>query len=182
MPNWNNYSRYARREAAYDNQERKLINFLSKLQFESILEVGCSFGRITKLLNETFEPKRFLTVDPASDIKRYHEVEFIQTDVMMLPETEKFDLVIAVEVLMHVKNFKPILEKMKRLSNKHVIHLDYWEEKPTWYLDPDLNWKHDYPGEKYPVSNNQAIFYYDVTKMQSTSTFIDVWGRNVEKS
>ncbi len=166
-----NYSGGFQTNHIYKYQENVLITLLDSLKFDSILEIGCSFGRITEILDKRYKPKRFLTIDLADEVKRYQGVDFIQTDIMSLPETEKFDLVIAVEVLMHNRKVQEIIDKMQRMSNKHVVHLDYWSESvreelrlkdndvTTWNLG-NGNFLHDYYGKKLKLSNNQAIFYY----------------------
>lgn len=163
MPSWTNYSRYFRTGEAYQKQEQSLVNFLKTLQFDSVLEIGASFGRITKLIQENFHPKRFLAIDPAPDVQRYDEVEFWQVPIEGLNTTERFDLVIAVETLMHIKHYQHVLDMMKKFSKKYVIHLDYHEKIPAWPLG-EGNYLHEFEGIKLPISTNQAIFYYEMQK------------------
>ena len=163
-----NYSQRFKTNAKYLNQEKKLLELLDTLKFSSVLEIGCSFGRITALIHKHYFPTRFLTIDEADD-KRYTggNVEFIKTDIMSLPEEEKFDLVIAIEVLMHNENFQAIINKMKSLSSRYIVHVDYWDDKiwdelgrnTTWYLG-NGNYLHDYTGIRTQISQDQAMFYY----------------------
>lgn len=41
----------------YRKQESEILRVLSKLNFSSMLEVGCGFGRMTDLIMGTFQAK-----------------------------------------------------------------------------------------------------------------------------
>jgi len=48
-------------------QENALLDYLKTIQFESVLEYGFGFGRITKLLLENFEIKQYKVFDLSQD-------------------------------------------------------------------------------------------------------------------
>ena len=129
----------------YKKQEDALIAYLCNIEFDSVLELGCGFGRITKLIYKTFRPSRYVAVDVSRDQLNYitiPEIETIESDILPLQLDRKFDLVIAVEVLMHQPpdKIQSIIDKMKSLSKKHVINVDYYGDGQ---LEPH-NFKHDY--------------------------------------
>ena len=96
-------------------QERILLDYLKNIissssSFSTVLEVGCGFGRITKLLlsnfpsileyiginlspNQIENAKEF--VKPAIDTKEHNPVNFIVSDIQSFQNERKYDLVIS---------------------------------------------------------------------------------------
>jgi SAM-dependent methyltransferase len=126
-------------------QERKLIDYMRGIfpPFSSVLEVGCGFGRITKLLLSQFPNIRKYTAMDISphQIKNAREyvkgvrgdidIEFIVSEIKSLQVTEQYDLVIAAEVLLHIlpSEITDIIAKLVGLSSHHIINVDYYQEK-----------------------------------------------------
>lgn len=128
-----------------------LLDYLKSVipPFKSVLEVGCGFGRITKLILSNFPDIQIYTavdlsphqiqnareylISGTSDNVIFDgiEVEFIVSDIKSLQTNQKYDLVISVEVLLHVlpSEITEIMSKLVSLSNHHVINIDYYEEK-----------------------------------------------------
>lgn len=132
----------------YEHQERVLTEVLNEIAFESVLEVGCGFGRVGALMNKMF-PVQYTGVDIsahqiAAANKRIPEGTFWQGMFQDFPETETYDLVIAVEVLMHIppEDIGQVIEKMHRLSNRYVLSCDSDEVGATNYHW--FNFPHDY--------------------------------------
>ena len=88
----------------------------------------------------------------------------------LLFEKEKFDLVIGVEVLMHVKpnRIENVIKKFLYSSKKHFINLDYYRNPPP-KLDPH-NFVHQYLdifnkispisiNLQVPIGNTQYLFH-----------------------
>jgi SAM-dependent methyltransferase len=170
----------------YQIQERMLIDYLKTIEFHTVLEVGCGFGRITKLLLENFDISKYMAIDISPDqiwsAKEYikgaphaDDVAFLKGDfasrktymptyvrkptaaerkenpkvvAVSTDELVKFDLVISVEMLMHIlpRDIKYVVQKMMSLSNKHVINVDWYEEPEELVKKPiaPINFVHDY--------------------------------------
>jgi len=47
----------------YRSQEKTLLHYLSRLNFSSVFEFGCGFGRITRLLLDNFDVKEYLATE-----------------------------------------------------------------------------------------------------------------------
>lgn len=123
-------------------QEQIFINYLKELTFTSVLELGCGFGRITKLILNNFPGiQKYVGVDISphqiENAKNYLKstnnsqiVNFIVSDIQSLSINDQFDLVLASEVLLHVlpSEIKMVMEKMKQLSKLHIINIDWYEE------------------------------------------------------
>lgn len=134
----------------YEHQERVLRVFLQSLKFHSVLEVGCGFGRVGALITSMYPDVSYTGVDISRDqlvgaIRRIRSgARFWKGMFQDFPETSTYDLVIAVEVLMHVppKDVAGVIEKMFRMSSHYVVSIDSDEvgaEHYHWY-----NFPHDY--------------------------------------
>jgi SAM-dependent methyltransferase len=145
-------------------QERILIGYLknnlSSSSFSSVLELGCGFGRITKLLLTEFPNiLEYVAIDlspdqienakefikPAMHTKNRNPVNFVVSDIQSFQNEKKYDLVISAEVLMHVlpSEIEGVMTKSVGLSNEHIINIDWYEKRPPWNVAPH-NFIHQY--------------------------------------
>ncbi len=169
-------------QAGYREQESKLNELLKSLDFNSVLEIGCGFGRITKLILDNFpNVGEYRALDISREqILRAKEIigtsdahcEFIVSDFDEYASQTKFDLVLASEVLMHIEpdNVKAFLDKMIHLSNKHIVTIDAYPLVASTKLAKH-NFIHDYP-KLYGIpvqqvrSTEQVIFHAVKSEMQ----------------
>ncbi len=122
-----------------------VVDYLKRISsFLTVLEVGCGFGRITKILLSNFpDIKEYIAVDLSphqiENAKRYVKqiknrkgnTQFIVSDIQSLQIDKKYDLVIASEVLMHIlpSEIEKVMRKLVDISNQHVVNIDWYEEK-----------------------------------------------------
>lgn len=116
-------------------QEEMLINYLKSLSFETVLEFGCGFGKITKAMLENFSIKKYTALDLSPHqinnakefCKNFNNVRFFQTTIQDFESEEKNDLVLGVEVLLHVlpNDISNVVNKLVSLSKHHLIHMDF---------------------------------------------------------
>ena len=116
------------------------MDYLSKLNFSTVLEVGCGFGRITRRLLEHFNISEYLAMDISPTLvnnamklmNNFTNIQFKVADIRQLQTEKKYDLVLGVEVLMHVPptEINSVINKLVSISNKHVVNID-WYEEPT---------------------------------------------------
>lgn len=167
---WHEYWRkagetYASRfktSAAYEEQERVLRELLGSIEFDSVLEIGCGFGRMTAIVQE-FKPSRYLAIDVSHEQlaeaeRRVPGPEYLLTSVEEFDTDEKFDLVLASEVLMHIppESVGEVIAQMLERANKHVISIDLygWPEALNGPL-VGHNWSHNY-GAFYPLAQTKV--------------------------
>lgn len=138
----------------YRLQEKFLLDALKKLSFNSVLEVGCGFGRITKSVLENCDASEYIAIDLSPDqienartyVGDHAKIRFIESDIQSFHPDRKYDLVLAAEVLLHVKpdEIRTVIAKLLSLTNKYFVHVDWCEDKqpsePTEYF----NFMHDY--------------------------------------
>lgn len=132
-----------------------MINLLkTETDFISVLEVGCGFGRITKLITEEFptvERISAIDISPAQieNAKKYvnnDKVNFLCGKIQDLNiHSENYDLVLASEVLMHINftDINPVIEQLVRISKKHIINLD-WYRQTSGVESAGYCFAHDY--------------------------------------
>jgi SAM-dependent methyltransferase len=147
-------------------QEKILLDYLSKLDFDSVLELGCGFGRITKLVLETFNPSIYTAVDLSphqlENARVYigdDQAHFVNSSIQDFGSTiTGYDLVLAVEVLMHVppNEIREVIDKMTSLSNSHIVNVDWcltgFRDDPLPYGEGGFIYAHDYKklyGQKF---------------------------------
>jgi putative sugar O-methyltransferase len=124
-------------------QEQMLIDYLKRhVSFSTVLEVGCGFGRITKLLLSNFpEITEYVAVDLSPEqienAKKYvlgvdkrTVLKFIVSDIQSLQLDSKYDLVIAPEVLLHIlpSEIKDVIARLEGWSKKNIVNIDWYEE------------------------------------------------------
>jgi 2-polyprenyl-3-methyl-5-hydroxy-6-metoxy-1,4-benzoquinol methylase len=163
------YMEQFRYNKKFELQEQMLIDYLksnvSLSSSTSVLEVGCGFGRITKLLLLNLPKiKEYLAVDlsayqienakeyvrPAEMLikkegKANPDIKFVVSNIQSLQVNKKYDLVIASEVLLHVlpSEIKEVVNKLVNMSNKHVVNIDWYEEQTPKIVAPH-NFIHNY--------------------------------------
>jgi trans-aconitate methyltransferase len=124
------YDNYKNKKEWVKKQEILLIEHLKTLEFDSVLEFGCGFGRTTKILSENFPIQKFNAFDLSShqieNAKKYCEglnIKFMTSSLKDFDTNEKFDLVFGPEILMHIepKDIEFVIKKMMGFANKYFI-------------------------------------------------------------
>lgn len=121
------------RPAQYRAQEAALRGVLRSFTFDSVLDVGCGFGRIGELVYAINPNVRYLGVDLSPDqldAARHRlplSARFAVVDARQLDLMTKYDLVVASEVLMHVPpdDVAGVAMRLRRIG-RHVVTVD-WE-------------------------------------------------------
>lgn len=117
----------------YNQEAEFLIQEISFIKPESVLEIGCGYGRILKLISEKLEIKKLVGVDFSFKMlnkgKKYlsskQKIDLIFADVTeKLPfDKNEFDLVFSSQVLMEIPPLKvnKAIEEMLRVTKKYLI-------------------------------------------------------------
>jgi len=136
-------------------QERFLCDVLraGKVPLGSVLELGCGFGRITRVLAQRFPQTKIHATDLSEDLlvkaRKFcggHEnVTFSRHDFCSdapIP-SDGYDTVIAVEVFLHQPT-EVVLDLFRRLPAvaRFIVHID-WSEEWRW-ATPEHVWVHPF--------------------------------------
>jgi len=151
-----NYMREGLPQEFHRLQEGFLMDVLraSRIPFRQILELGCGFGRVTRVLAEAFPSAKITAVDLSpkqiEDARQfcadYPNISFDTFDFYSAPAPESrsgYDAVIAVEVFLH--HPRPVvlaLFESLAAQARHFVNIDWSEEWP-WKTAEHV-WVHDY--------------------------------------
>lgn len=160
-------------KAAHAEQETVLMDAIGRKQVSSILEVGCGFGRIGALLTDKWPNATYAGIDISPDriaeasanLPADGRVTLAEADLLDFDTDDSFDLVVAVEVLMHVRpeQVEEAVERLQLWSHRHVYTVD-WDtpiDKPA----ADHNFLHDYRElgfEKVASVGLQGVYHLKV--------------------
>ena len=160
---WKERGKVYKQNFKYDKnfklQEEVLTDYLKKYSFSTVLEVGCGFGRVTRLLLSAFpQIKEYFAFDLSphqienaklniQDVVNgaKEKIEFMVSDIQTFQSDKKYDLVIASEVFMHVlpSEINEVIGKLINYSSEHVCNIDWYEEKPPRKAE-SFNFIHHY--------------------------------------
>jgi len=108
--------------------DRRMMELLKHVgQPDSILEVGCGEGELIKKLANIFPSARLLGLDVSRDVideakRRHVGLDFKVMSIYQLTEQfEKFDLVVASEVLEHLEDPQAGLRALTYVTKRHIF-------------------------------------------------------------
>ncbi len=149
---WRERGKVYKKNFRYDKdkrlQEEFLLTHLNGISgsFKSVLELGCGFGRITKLLLTKYDNiTEYLAVDISPDqienaktlissakLSNKVKLDFLVSDIQSLKLDKQYDLVILSEVLLHIlpTEIDSIVNKLISMTKRHIINIDWYEDQP----------------------------------------------------
>ena len=166
------YNMYTQKQHYKDwmiNHEKELVKFLKTIEFDSILEFGAGFGRISKVISENFNTDTYDAFDISSDqiqnAKKHCKglsINFTVSSFENFKSDKKYDVVIGCECLIHIppEKLEEYISKMLSYSKKYFIitGLPYKPNHEGQFdtLNRCVNtWYHDY--DKIFKSHNLSI-------------------------
>lgn len=150
---WHNRGQTHICENFLESPNDELIQHLKTIKFDSVLEFGCGWGRVTKTILDNFKPHIYTAFDFSHhqvynaklECKNYN-VNFQSSSIERFESDIKFDLVIGVTVLLHVlpKDIKNTIKYLLKFSKKYFIHVDpqYQEQYKTHRTSTEF--RHNY--------------------------------------
>lgn len=146
------YEQDFRRTPAFEAQEAALGEFVARLSYASVLDVGCGFGRLAPVLLAGRENVAYSGIDVSADMLRgarrlVPAGDFVRSSLDDFdPAGRKWDLVLASEFLMHIPSADvgAAIAKLRSMATRHVITIDWTEPLPTSRRISPHNMIHDY--------------------------------------
>jgi SAM-dependent methyltransferase len=161
------YKKNFRYTDAFTVQEYKLLAELKKLDFKSVFELGCGFGRITKIIMNNFDVSRYDAVDISKHQIKNADVpgvNFEVADFMEYTPKGTYDLVLASEVLLHIPPnlIKQTVSKLLSMSKKYLVTIDaygkYEKLADHNFIHPYLELYSNHTVEPIDLNNGQYLF------------------------
>jgi ubiquinone/menaquinone biosynthesis C-methylase UbiE len=160
-------------------QEEMLLDYLKGISpFQTVLEVGCGFGRISDIILSNFPGiQEYVATDMSPDqlenAKTYvksDKIRFVESDIQSLQLPKKYDLVIAVSVLLHVlpAEVDQVVAKLVSFSKQHVINVDYYEDAKPEHVAPH-NFMHQYEAIYKGLPSVKSVKRVPVVKKKAFS-------------
>lgn len=119
-------------------EEKMILKALSDLSFENVLDVGCGYGRVIRLIQSQFKGIKIKGIDISPHqieyARKYVKDEDVEISVGTIYDIDapdnSYELVISTSVLMHIpfSRIEKAVGEMIRVSSKHVINLDWYDK------------------------------------------------------
>lgn len=127
-------------------QEHRLERLLGSLDFDTALELGAGNGRITRLLAGHPTTVVDIAPDRVEALRSRLGVEGTASRIQDFAPSRTWDLVIAVEVLMHIppSDIEAVCNQLRSLANRYIVTCDWSTPLPKGRTPAAHNWLHDY--------------------------------------
>lgn len=106
---------------------RRIVHkFIRKLEFSSVIDISCGGGHLLQELSEKYE-QTSLTGTELTDFalsinkERLPLANFFNFDLEKDEHSEKYDLVLCIDVLEHIEDDRLALTKLRRMTNKYML-------------------------------------------------------------
>ena len=125
------HARFAKNLKNYDKNAKiqkrmaeHLANFIGNKKVQTILEIGCGTGFLTKFIVEKCDFTTYKAIDIVEECKEY--IEQINSQIIFIPadieeylkdSDEKFDLIISNASLQWVEDFEDVINNLKNKLN-----------------------------------------------------------------
>lgn len=121
---------------------KTLMTFLKTLSFDTVFELGCGYGAVTKLILQQFPDVKIQAIDISPDqirfARKYVDSDRVKFDVGTIHDFDfsenEYDLVIAVLVLMYIPfhDIEKVVMKMVRMSKESIVNADWYMSVPSY--------------------------------------------------
>lgn len=130
-------------------QEIAFVDLVAELDVKSVLDVGCGPGRLGTLIRGLFPSASYTGIDVSPAVLhvagvRLPDAEFHEASLFDFETDQRFDLVLASELLMHVPPaaLDDAVARLAALSRRWVLTIDWTE--PITDATASHNFLHDY--------------------------------------
>lgn len=126
----------------------KLVEIIEDLHPHSVFEIGASCGPNLKRIEKVLPTCLLKGIDVSPLVVEqamYDGLEIAEGDVLDIPTTGKFDLVLCDAVLMYVepKDIKKAFDEIDRIALKYIVLVEWYNES-LMGVEKDYHWARDY--------------------------------------
>lgn len=160
------YEDELRKKGWWDAENPPLLELLARLEFGSVLEVGCGFGRVGAAILSRWPDVQYTGIDVSPDLiagaqKRLPGVELLCHDLATFDTDRQWDLVVSVSVLGHLRpeDIGRVTQNLRRWAKRDLVTVD-WDDVGA---STSFQYGHDYrtlygQAEVIPMGR-QSIFW-----------------------
>lgn len=200
----NNCERYvAGRYDDIDLREKARYSYAEQhITGNKILDIGCSSGYGCKVMNIRAEIIDYVGVDydqtiidyareQFGDVGRFYQFDVRSQEFLDFLETEKFDTIIAFEILEHIENGKEFAQMLKQHCTTLVCSTPYKEPVGFWGEHHVLHnlTENDFPGfvHKYmqpdgSITEQPQMSPFQLMVMTYSKTYSETYSESEKKS
>lgn len=156
-------------EAHDDLHDRTLRDTFASLDWASVIDVGCGWGRSARIVLGLRPATTYLGIDISPDLAesagRWFDIETLAGDIRTLDVTGMgADLVIAIALLMHVPaaDIEAVVVKLKGMARRHLVVMD-WDEPG------------DHPAGTYQTVHDYDALFPGARKTRLATSVMRVW-------
>lgn len=134
----------AREDVSYTGAVGELVGELGGLDWSSLIEMGCGFGRVLGEIRRAFPERRLTGSDFSTNQLRHAQVflagadiGLLQSDARCLPfANRRFDIVLTAGMLiyLHPSELPGALREFRRVATRWIVLLEYARE----HMDSEL--------------------------------------------
>ena len=187
-------TRFKKSLATYEDnapiQKQMAKNLISMIDsnkpYESILEIGCGSGFLTKECTNQLKYVKYTANDIIKECEKYilkydSNIKFLYGDFQNLNLQEEYDLIVSNAVFQWFKSPDKILNKLSRhLSSKGVIAITSFGEKNFYELKEIFNIGIEYP--KFKNIIKEETIEVEFKTLKELLTHIKLTGVNAIKN
>lgn len=154
----------------WNAEDPALSMLLGLIPFDTVLDLGCGYGRIAANIARLNPMAAYTGVDVSPDLvattqSRFPDAEVICSDLAIFTSDRQWDLVLAISVLghLHREDVGAVLDRMRTWARRDLVVMD-WDEtgQSTAY-----QYAHDYralmPNARRTAAGNLSIYHEQFT-------------------
>lgn len=126
------YEKQAIKGGWWDGEQEGIPELLATLEFASVLEVGCGFGRVGASIKRHWPEVEYTGIDISADLvaaarKRLPGSGIVLGDMVTYNPNRQWDLVLAISSLSHIppEDIGGVVRKLKRWARRDIVVVDW---------------------------------------------------------
>jgi trans-aconitate methyltransferase len=150
----------------HDTENAPILDLLDTLDFRTVLEVGCGFGRVGKAILDRRDIA-YTGLDVSPDLiegakRLLPDHELICADLATWDSDRQWDLVLAVSVLGHLlpTDVPNVIAKLRRMAASHLVTVDWNEVGGQTSFQFGHDYRTLYGGEAIETLYGQQTIYH----------------------
>jgi len=161
--------------------------FKKSIKIKDLIELGPNIGHNTLAIKKIFRKVKITGVEinkkACQELKKIKNVDVINESILSFNTDNKFDLVLAKGILIHIhpKYLKNLYKKIYKLSKKYILFCEYYNPYPVsikYRGHKEKLFKNDYAGDflkmfkDYKLEDYGFIYHLDKYPSDDVTWFL----------